>query len=296
MAYTNVNVNVLSSRDDAPLEGVLVRILNATTLHTMATLSTNSSGVAAFVLPSNRTYEVRLFLEGALQVSPRSLPVGTEEAIEVTAKIQPPDVHDSTDPALCNAYGYLLGPHGRPVAGQVDVHAEPSTTAFSYAGKYQLMHSGWRSYQTDGNYPLVIPLRRCGVYDIRVHALEEQIIRVQVPGLPSVALTDLLWPYLSELLFTPAYDETPLAVGEVRNYLLAAKLSSGLDASLELFGLSFASSNTAVLEVSFSGGYLSFRGVAVGTATVSVAEDTGRFIVRKPEPGIAPFPLSVEVA
>lgn len=295
MSYTNVNVVALSSQDNSPLAGVLVRILN-TSLQTVATQTTNSSGVAGFVLPSERNYEVRLFLEGALNLSPRALPVGTEGSIEVTVKILPPGTYQNPDPLLCNAHGFLLGTHGRPVKGVVEVRPDPAVKAFSYAGKYQLMHTQWESYQTDGQTPLVIPLRRCGVYDMRVHALEEQVIRVQVPDLPAVSLSDLLWPYLSDLLFSPAYDTDPLAVNETRSYTLSAQLSSGLSASLELFGLSFQSSNTAVVEVSFSGGVLSFRGVAAGTATVTVTDSAGRFIPRQPEPPINPFPLEVEVS
>lgn len=293
--YTTVNVIALSSRDNTPLAGVLVRILN-TNLQTVASLLTNTSGVAGFVLPSERNYEVRMFLEGALHISPRALPVGTEASIEVTAKILPPDTYQNPDPVLCNAHGFLLGTHGRPVKGQIDIRPNPALAAFSYAGKYQLMHTRWDSYQSDGQTPLVLPLRRCGVYDVRIHALEEQVVRVQVPNLPSVSLSDLLWPYLSDLLFSPAFDPAPLAVNEARSYTLSAQLSSGLAASLELFGLSFQSSNTAVAEVSFSGGVLSLRGVAAGTATVTVTESSGRFIVRQPEPPIRPFPLEVEVS
>lgn len=293
--YVNVNIRVRSSIDQTPLAGVTVRVLNRTTLQTRSTGTTDSQGIAAFVLPANTSYEVRYFLEGAKVPQPTSLTLA-ESDVEAEAQVQPPDPHTSVDSRVCVVYGHLLGAGGLPIRTRVKIKPAPEGQGALYAGGYHALFQpgGFAEHEVtvQGCH---IPLLRGVCYDVMLHLLEDTTLRVKVPDAANVNLTDLLWPYLKELSFEPAYSPA-FSVGEFRSYILSGIRSDANAMDMNGANLLFVSSNPSVVTVEYGAGTLTMRAVGSGTAEISVTEYDPPALNRVPTPAIAPFPIQVTVS
>lgn len=319
-----VTVNVTESA--VPVDGVLVRVYDA--LDTFLTEGvtgggSDPAGAVSFVLPSSAspgtTYIVRFFSQGQVVTN------GPAQTIAVVTAPAPPasNVFDVTlttqtlpqaqDVDMCRVYGVLTDATLRPLPGQVVEfrpcvgwpETDPPVSAH-YLGdptavRDQVLWAGGKAV-SNANGVIDIELPRGAAFEVRMggHAHPIQVTElVRIPDQASVALEELLFPYVASV----AYTSAPFAVaaGQTLDITVVVTTSSGVavtDRAALAALLEFTPSDAALFSVSLvDDATIRVTGVAAGSGTIQVARVADSFAPRRPAPSaITVTPPTVAVS
>jgi hypothetical protein len=203
MSYESVSVYVV---DDTPLkkpiEGVLVRVYNATNTAFHTQQATDADGHAGFTLFTG-TYNLRFFKFGVQVRQPQIIevtvpPYGTPlvNSFEVAATVFLHPV--ANDPRLCRASGFFRDVTGAPEPW-VDIHIIGNFNPILLEGSAVLNER--RALRTDKDGFACVDLIRCATYMVTIQGLEDTQRCIAVPDAPSVNLPDLLFPVVQAVSF-----------------------------------------------------------------------------------------------
>ncbi len=294
MSYEAVNVFVQKS-DTTAIAGVVVKAFNQAGTVVFDQQTTSAEGVAAFLLESGITYQLRFFKQQVSIPNPQYITVQvtpTEVAnndFNVTGQIIAPPT--ATDPRLCRLSGYFKRPNGAP-APNVDIHFIVRFEPLLLDGAAMLterVHT-----RTDKNGYAELDLVRFAKYDVTVQGFEDLVRVIGVPDAPSANLPDVLFPVVASVSFDPIGPYT-VATGQEIILVPTVLASSGLELDgTALEDVTWRSSNADVLALSATATTLILRGVAPGTAQIT-AERVNNSILRIPDTGIAGQPVTVTV-
>jgi len=203
--------------------------------------------------------------------------------------------NESINPSLCFVSGYLVSTSGAALPG-VTLDFAPRAefpdfipSGFYFTGTPSVLDGcpileGVRVVSDAAGY-LEVELPRGGVFDLQIHGQENPSSitePVVIPDQAGVELADLLFPYISSVVFDPA-GPVVLGIGESQEIIVVAVASNGqeIDPSDVPSLLEFESDN-ADISVSGTGTGFSVTAGAAGSATISVARVATTFAPRLP--------------
>lgn len=304
-----VTVNV--TEGGVPVDGVLVRVydaLDAYLTEGVTGAGADPSGAVSFVLPSSvapgTSYILRFFSQGQVMTN------GQAQTIAVVTAPAPPasNVFDVTmttqtlpqaqDVDLCRVYGVITDASLRPLPGQV-VDFRPCTgwpdmdppVSAHYLGdptvvRDRVLWTGGKA-TSNANGIIDIELPRGAFFEAKMggnaHPIQVTEL-VRIPDQASVALEDLLFPYVASV----AYTSAPFAVaaGQTLDITVVVTTSSGVtitDRAALAALLEFTPSDAALFSVSIvDDSTIRVTGIAAGSGTIQVARVVDSFAPRRP--------------
>jgi len=285
-------VNVFIKKDNIamdPVEGVVVRVYDAAGAVFITQVVTDVLGLAAFLLDSGFTYQLR-FYKLHFAFAPKLISVLAAPGIntfDVTTEcLDPPTV---TDPRLCVAYGYFRNPDGSP-ARNVNLRFITKFRPLLLEGDGVLTPS--MDVKTDKDGYVQISLIRFGEYDVTVEGIEDHERCIAIPDQLNVSLPSLLFPVVSNITFVPAGPWGLLVGADL--VVTPTVFSSDGNQLPNTSDVIWSSSNPAVLAVMPGGDLVTLRGITPGTANL-LATRTDPSIVRIPDTPITGVPVVVTV-
>lgn len=294
MSLESVDVYIKDSLHGDPIPGVIVRVYSSDGATFYTQVTTDAFGLAAFLLDSDnspyqlRFYKLHVSLPNPKYITVLSAPVAPQTNVfDVVADLVAPPT--ATDPRLCTAYGFFRRPDGTPAAN-VDVHFIAKFKPLLLDGDAVVTER--TTAKTDAKGYLQVNLIRCGQYDVTVQGIEDEQRVIAVPDAPNVSLPALLFPVVDRIDFSPV-GPWAVAVGQEIQVTPTVYASDGNQ--VDSFDVIWSSSDPSVLAVLPSGGVLTLRGVATGSASV-LATRADQSIVRIPDTPIVGVPVAVTVA
>ncbi len=203
-------VTVAASTDDlipVPVDDVMVRVFDetGTTFITSGLTGDVTTGIVEFSLDGDVVpvrYQLRFGISGGAIVQPQYIdvyspaagsPTGTNN-FGITAAMF--TLEPASNPRLCRASGYVLGPDGRPRGG-IDVHFVPCIS-LSVVDGYGLL--GERvACRSDRTGFISVDLFRTGMYKAVVESREDVAREVVVPDRSSINIFSLLFPRVATI-------------------------------------------------------------------------------------------------
>jgi hypothetical protein len=293
-----VSVTFVITDDAIPaneLEGVVVRIFSEDGETFVTQGETDEDGELVLELEDATTYWVRFFKIGYQFKSKLTVDVDSG-ASSNTFDVEGTDLTilaPSTVPQLCRVGGYTRDAALAPKGG--------IRITFSLTGKPRVVAGQAIVVQdligvSDSDGWLEVELVRSGVYDVVVDGIDDSVYRVVVPDRTSCSLTELIWPYIAELVYSLDGEETTsvgLEVDEELAVVATVILSSGLETPYELDDstereagnfVSLAVEDPDVVEAALDGNTLTLAGKAAGTTTITAEVIGGVETNRLPEP------------
>lgn len=280
MPLETVTVTVLS--DDlvpVPVDDVIIRVFDetGTTLITSGTTGDPlPDGAVEFTLDGDAVpvrYQLRNYISGGSIGSPRYIdvyspavdaPTGANN-FELEAALF--TLPGATNPRLCRASGYVLGPDGRPRPG-IDIHFIPCFSPLVVDG-YGVL--GERvACRSDSTGYVSVDLFRTGEYRAVVESHENSAREVTVPDRTSINIFHLMFPRVATVDWSVA-DPWSVAAGssfDVVPTITATDFRVLEGAACE--DVTYTVENTAVATVQVVGTSVRVTGVAPGTTNVVV--------------------------
>lgn len=285
-------VNVFVKEDNialTPVEGVVVRVYDAAGAVFITQVVTDVTGLAAFILDSGFTYQLR-FYKVHFGFAPKLISVLASPATNTfdvsTVCLEPPTV---TDLRLCVAYGHFRNPDGSPAAN-VNLRFITKFKPLLLEGDGVLTPS--MDVKTDKDGYVQISLIRFGQYDVTVEGIEDHERCIAIPDQLNVSLPSLLFPVVARITFAPVAPWGLIVGGEL---VVTPTVFSSDDNQLpNTSDVVWSSSDPSVLAVLPGGDLLTLRGIAPGTANV-IATRADPSIVRIPDTPIVGVPAAVTV-
>lgn len=292
MAYEQVDIFVLSSTTNDPVEGVTVRIYDPEGKVLFSEAVTDENGQAGFLL-ADQQYSMRFFKFAASFSQPQLFTVESDPAtpgttpnhFEVKASIL--DKPLAVDPRLCRASGFFRTASGHP-RSHLDIHFIAEFRPVILDGT--LVMDERRKIKTTPEGYGCIDLIRGACYSVTLEAFEDESFYVHVPDAPCVNLPDLLFPTISKVTISPIV----LSVGEEQQIAPKVLTSSGVPLEgVALQDLQWTLEDSSIASLSVTKDYLVIQGVSAGTTNLVAALKGG--IVTIPDTGIDGLPVSVTV-
>lgn len=296
MAVGNVDVYVLDDTAvHTPIEGVLVRLFDASNINFVTQAITNAQGLAAFSLEQLVNYNARFYKDRVSFVQPQRLPAtnvpGLLGEFTVYGHVYAPP--EALNPRMCCCSGFFRNPDNSPAVNH-DVHVIAQFDPLLMEGNAMLTER-LRTRSDQRGY-VQIELVRFGQYLVTVEGLEDQQRVVTVPDSPSANLPDLLFSVVERITFTPAGPWT-VSVGAANELTVTPVVyaSSGrVLPGTALQDVQWLTADPLVAVVLPSTTELVIRGLAAGTTTLTpVRWDSS--IVRIPNPAILGTPINITV-
>ena len=291
MSFETVDIYVKDSLHDDPIEGVVVRVYSkdAKLFYTQAI--TDTFGVASFLL-NTQEYQLRFYKQHVALPNPRYIEVieapvaPLSNVFDIVGDlIVPPS---AADPRLCTVFGFFRRPDGTPAAN-VDVHFIAKFRPLLLDGDAVLTERTIERTDKDGY--IQVNLIRCGQYDVTVQGIEDQQRLISVPDAPNVSLPSLLFPVVDRITFDPPGPWTVAVDDEIQ---VTPTIFGSDGNTLDCGDVIWSSSDNSILAVLPSGGVLTLRGLAAGSASVQ-ATRADQSIVRIPDTPITGVPAVVTV-
>jgi len=318
---------VLSSKTDdttpVPVQGVRFKLYTAADTYLMEGDS-DASGNLDIVLQGSADpgteYIVRLAKPSAVIVGGAVQKISVIDPLAVgQTNVFDFVVHhlllpETSDPQMCRLSGSFVDAALRPIKDlEITFYPREGFPSVRLSGLHFLgepsavrdMVLGREvTVKTDKNGYIEVDLPRFGVFDISVQGLQIHglwtLSEVYIPDLAGIDLMELLFPYVSNIVYSPTsvavaaggntvqVDVTPTA----SNFQLIG--NNNLGAFIE-----WVSEDTAIAQVAWDGslGKLLITGMAAGTTTVNASRRIGTVAPRRPPvPDIVVTPLTVVVS
>jgi hypothetical protein len=276
-----------------PISGALVKVFSEGEVVSLTEAVTDNLGKVSFLLESGITYQARFAKARVSFRNPQLFRVEeppTSNVFTVQGQLLASPM--SNDPRLCLAYGYFRQSDGSP-AQSILLTLTPKFNPLLLEGAV-VVTSDPVHVVTDARGYAQVSLIRCGLYEVRMQGSDGVVRTITVPDAPNVSLPELLFPVVSDILFTPA-DPFAIAVGSDLEVTPTVIASDGqvLEGTANE-DLIWKSSNSAVLGVFTSGGKVVLRGLGAGTAQLqAVRQDSS--VIHYPDYGIEGVPVDVVV-
>lgn len=291
-AYESVDIFV---EDDTPIknpvEGLLVRVFDATGTTFFSQDTTDATGHVGFTLWT-QSYSLRFYKEGVQVRQPQIIDVveGAVNAFNVSATVF---VHPiSNDPRLCRCSGFFRDITGAPHPW-LGMYFLGQFSPILLEGAAIL--SERRSIRTDKDGYACIDLIRGACYEATIEGFEDTLRQVAVPDSPSANLPDLLFPVVEEVTFDPPGPYS-LAVGEILEVTPLVVASNGVPLTgTATADVQWLSSDSAVLSVGVTATTLVLTGMSAGSAELQAVR-LNQSIIRIPSTAIQGQPQPVTVA
>lgn len=298
MSYEAVDVTVLDDTiSHDPVEGAVVRIFDMTGTTPLGQATTDSSGVASFLLPAPAIYQARFYKSLVTFTQPQLLDVleapvaPATNQFDVSAHVFAPP--EAIDPRLCRCSGYFVAPNGAALPN-VDIHIIAKFDPILFQNK-AVMGERIR-LTTDADGYVQVDLIRFAQYEITVQGIEDCIRIIHVPDLPSVNLPDMIFAVVAQVTFDPP---GPYSFGiGVSNEIVVTPTAYASDGrKLEgtaLEDIAWSTEDASIAVVLPSDTTLTLRGLSSGTTNL-LASRADPSIIRIPDPPIVgvPVPLTV---
>lgn len=293
MPYLPVDIYLLDrSSGNGPLAGVLVRLLDRTGRLIYTQTTTDTTGVAHLLLPTEMSpYQVRCYKQSVAFDSPVSIDVQDGQANQFNiygSGLVPPL---SKDPRVCVAYGYFKDGTNSPFAG-CTIHFIPVFDPLIIDGSVVLKER--TVSRTDDAGYMEIGLIRCAKYDVMIEGVEDQTRTIYVPDTANVNLPDLLFPVVDHADM-PVWNGQ-LAVGEELVVIPVVWTTS----KLQLCGTArrdvrWSSSDPTIMACTVQSTQLILRGMQPGTVQLQAVRYDNS-IIRIPAAPIGGLPIDVTVS
>lgn len=281
-----------TSPQKVPVAGVVTRVTSQDGVQLYGMATSDGAGHTSFLLPSGMTFQARYYKFGTMLPNPQYLEIRPAPILNTfdvpVAPLNPPV---PTDARLCTAFGFFRDITGRPA---------PNVT-MQFISKFNpvwLEGSGVLTERvmtrTDNKGYVQIDLIRFGQYDVTIAGTEDYTRKISIPDQPNVNISDLLFPIVSAVTFTPAAPAT-MVVGDIAQLRPNVFSSDGNPVDINSGPILWSSSDPSILGVGLAGGILNLVPLAPGTAQVrGVRSDQS--IIRIPDAGVAGLPFSVVVS
>lgn len=280
--YVPVNVLVIDSTPAGnPINGVVLRVFTEDGKTPVTQATTDTTGMAAFMLPSGFTFQLRYFKYQAIFPKPQMMTILDEPATNdfqvVGTPFAPPM---SQDPRLCIAFGFFRTVTGAPAPfTDIQVISKFDPLIMDGAGILNERQIG----RTDAAGYVQIPLIRFGQYSVTIAGMEDVRRDISVPDLPNVNLPNLIFPVVSEVLFDP---EGPFNVVIGTDFLVTPTiLTSDGNTDPNFWDVLWSTADPTVAAVLPGQPVLTLRGLRPGT-TQLIAKRRDNSIISIPDPGI----------
>jgi hypothetical protein len=183
-----------------------------------------------------------------------------------TASIDPIVQSVGTDPNTCLVSGYLKNVSGNPLKGwSIEIRHLYNPTGIVTD---TLVLQERLSFAADADGYVEFELIRGATVAVELpNLITDFRLQVEVPDAPTCALVDLLLPYVVSVDWVDAPGPLDISVDQVYEICLEATMSNGQVVPVPVSAAAISSSDSGVL-LRVSGH--TFKGVAVGTANVSV--------------------------
>lgn len=291
-SYVPVNVYVVdSTAAKNPVSGVIVRVFTQDGLTPITEASTDADGLAAFLLATGFTYQLRYFKFQTIFSNPQYIQVQDPPVQNgftvVCTPFTPPF---SQDIRLCMAYGFF-----RTVTG-----APAPNTDIQFISKFDpLIMDGAgvtnerQIARTDQSGYVQIPLIRLGQYSVIVAGMEDLRRDIAVPDQPNVNLPDLIWPVVSQITFNPP---GPFSVSIGTDLIVIPTLiTSDENPDPRYWDVIWSTDDQTIAAVIPAAGTLALRGFQPGTCNL-IAKRANNSIIKIPDPGILGIPQPITVS
>lgn len=305
----------------APIEDVRIRVFDNTDVFATEG-DTDVVGELELVLIGAVTpglnYYVRLykpgivFEDGSTQIVQviDPLAVGQTNIFEFTGHAE--TVPESDDPDMCLMTGHFTDASLHPLSNLIltftprDEYPPAMISGVPFTSEPTLVRNRIIAAEirvrTDPSGYISVALPRNGVFDVRVHGLDQiipefMINSVVVPDRAGAEIKDVLFPYITSVVYSTG--SVSLAVGETEDVEVTLTTSNQQTvagkAQLDAF-LVFATDETvATVEVSAEG-KLTIKGIATGTTSVTVTRAPGTYPSSRPElADIVATPIGITV-
>jgi hypothetical protein len=278
------------------VEDVVVRFYSEDGATFVTQAQTDAEGELALDLEDATTYWVRFFKIGYQFESKLTIDVDSGaasntfdvEAVDLT--VLPP----STVPILCRVGGYVAGGDLTPRPG--------ITFTFVLTGSPRVASGRVMVLQdliavTDADGWLEVELVRGATYDCTIEGQDDCVYRVKVPDRTSINVTELIWPYLTELVYQQyGVDVTSVTVaaGATVDIDVFVRFSSGVVTPFKYDGdatwrdvdayVSLLMEDDGIATRTVAAGVMSITGVAAGATDLTATLRPGLEAERLPEP------------
>lgn len=294
-------VTIIVTDDDpakTPVPGVVVRVFDSTGVTFLMQGTTDADGEVLFnllapVLYQARFFKPRLSLYPVQNFSVLEAPAApqTNEFPIVGHVYKPPE---AMHPRLCRCSGFFLYPNGA-IAPNHDIHFIAKFDPLLFEGDAMLkerVHG-----RTDERGYFEIDLVRCGMYDVTVEGLEDQLRCISIPDYPSSNLPDLLFPVIERVTLDPPGPYN-IGLGPSAEIEIVPTVwsSSGLKLpGTALVDVIWRTSDTAIASVDVTPSKLTLRGIGIGVAELQALR-ADRSIIRIPNtPVLGDVPAAISV-
>ncbi len=289
--YVAVNIYVTDSTAAAnPVSGANVVIFSQDGTQMITSAVTDATGLAAFMLASDFTYQVRFYKFQTIFQNPQYIQVQdppVQNGFTTTCTPFVPPV--STDPRLCLASGYFRDMTGAP-APNTDIQFITVFDPLIMDGNAILAER--RTVRTDQNGYVQIPLIRNGQYEVTVAGFENITRTISVPDQPGINLPDLLFPVVAQIVFAPVGPYT-VHVG-IDLQVTTTIITSDGNEDTNYWDVIWSTDNPAVAAVLAGSPTLTLRGFMPGTCNL-IATRADNSIIKIPDPGILGIPQVINV-
>jgi hypothetical protein len=292
VSFEATNVLVLDTTPQAnPVANVTVKILSADGTIVYGLATTDSSGHAGFLLPSDVPMQLRCFKFAVSFINPQLFTVisGQTNSFNVQAVLVTPPVPN--DPRLCTAYGYFRDITGAPQAN-ADIYFIAEFNPVWVDGAAVLKERV--QVRSDKNGYAEVNLFRFGHYRCTVAGEEDITRKIRVPNLPNCSLPDLIFPIVSQAVTTPPGSSFQISVGQELMIGLNLYASDGECLGTAIGDVLYSTSDQSVLSYNVYKAGMTLIGVGPGTATINIVRGD-KSIVHLPDPGITGQPIFVVV-
>lgn len=296
-----------SSPSTLPVSGVAVSVLDPTTFAVIGTAVSDVTGRAAFLLPGavspGTPYEVRFFKLGVVFANPQQIRV--EEPALTTNKFDMSgtllNYPAATDPRVCRCTGRFVSFDNRPISNvmvRLNARAESGYQVPKVVDGNLVSAEAYVGH-TDGDGFISFDLIRGGQYFITFSGEDDVVWNILVPDRSSANLVELIHPAPVQLNWDPTLapgNAITVQVGETKVIPFVIVYSDYEETGLgSVKWVTFINSDNTLMEVGYSDGTVSIKGVAPGAAQVTVQMLPNLKPTRVPDYSIAFTPLAVTI-
>lgn len=280
-----------------PVEGVVVRVFDASGTNFITSTLTDNAGRADVSLVAPLDYQLRFFkdrfsIRQPVLISVLEAPVApVTNEFEIEGHVfKPPE---ATHPRLCRASGFFKRPDGSVAVGH-DINIIAKFDPLLFDGAAMLTER--LAQRTDQSGFMQIDLVRFGQYEVVVEGFEDCLRIITIPDAASVNLPDLLFPVVSRIAFSPA-GPWSVAVGPENDFEITPTVFTSDGRTLPgtaLRDVLWSVADPTVAAVLATNDKLFLRGLVIGTTELrAVRADSS--IIRIPNPPIEGVPVALTV-
>lgn len=293
MSNEPVNVYLVDNTLAAsPIAGVVVKVFSQNGATVIGQQITDGTGLAAFLLPSGVTYQLRFYKQQVNVKNPQYITVLAAPATNnftVVGELFSPPV--STDPRLCMCYGFFRTIYGGP-AQNLDCHFIAQFKPLLLEGAGVLTERAIE--RTDANGYMQIPLIRNGQYLVTIQGFEDVQRVISVPDALNANLPDLLFPVVGTVVFNPVGPFVVAVGADVVTTPTVMATDGQILEGVAGSDVQWSVDDPTIAAVIPSATTLTLRGLSSGTTNLR-ATRLNTSIVRYPDPGILGVPVVITV-